>query len=402
MNLNKFFVFSWIVFSLLIVGGALLLISTPNLLINWLLFVCILWFLLINHAAGGKKKELAAVSVQTNKQLETLDSDFEALLEAMNQEFTSQISNTLDELNQLKSLMGNAILTLLTSFKGIEANVREQHLLALQLTSDNWTGKNPAEPSAETVTIKSFLGETETTLNMFVESIIENSKLGMMLVEKMDDIHSEMSQIQQILSEIESISSQTNLLALNAAIEAARAGEYGRGFAVVADEVRKLSTRSAEFSSQIRSLMSDVTKSVRNAEEVIHQVSSKDMNFALNSRKNVSGMLSKIDEINNSMERIANELQLATLQVERDVGTTVTSLQFQDLATQLIEHASSRQDAMQSLLSGITASEFQVSDRQDRIQRWHNKLTEAKALIERTRHNPVKQASIDVGSIELF
>ena len=384
----------------LTVLGTLNLLNFPRLLPFFLLSISLVWFWLLYRATTNKEEVIANSLTDLTRQMDTLESDFDSLLNAMNQEFASQITSTLSELTQLKSLLGDATLSLINSFRGIESIVRQQHQLALQLTTD--MGMESGSQETDSVTIKDFLSETESTLNMFVESIIENSKVGMMLVEKMDDIHHEMDQIQQILNEVEGIASQTNLLALNAAIEAARAGEYGRGFAVVADEVRKLSLRSSEFSSQIRSKMSGVTSSVEKAEEVIHKVASSDMTFALNSRQSVGDMLTKINGINSTMEKVVNELQDATLQVENDVRATVTSLQFQDLATQLIDHASNRQQAMQGILVGISSLENDVSVQVDRIQRWHHKLTEARELIERTRHNPVKQASIDEGSIELF
>ena len=73
----------------------------------------------------------------------------------------------------------------------------------------------------------------------------------MYLVERMDAIQVHIGSA-GLLREIDSISKQTNLLALNAAIEAARRGGGARGFAVVADEVRDLSSRTRQFSQQIR------------------------------------------------------------------------------------------------------------------------------------------------------
>lgn len=348
---------------------------------------------------------------EVEQELTRLVVDFDDLLGAINTEFGVQVTSTLSELEQLRSLLGDATLKLIESFTGLESTTRQQGDLMVQLmrgqaskTEATFDGRDDraSEQLDGQVTFKRFLDDVTATLTVFVENTINNSKLGMELVGRMDEISRKIDNIHQILNEVEGITSQTNLLALNAAIEAARAGEAGRGFAVVADEVRKLSQRSSDFSNEIRNHMSEVVHSVKNAEDVIHAISSKDMTFALESKQNVEEMALKVHSINSTMQQVMQELSAATVEVGNNVQRAVTSLQFQDLATQLIGHSVSRQTAMQGILAGIVAIDQQLPDQSDRLNQWHHKLNEARALIERTRHNPVKQVNVDAGDIELF
>lgn len=340
--------------------------------------------------------------------LAQLGQEFDELLGALNEEFNTQINAAQQELNQLRDLLGDAIGKLITSFTGLESEIRNQHGLVLQLIEQqNQTlGEDNGMPDEEAgknkLVFEQFLTDTTQTLVLFVDLTVENSKLSMELVARMDQINMEMDKIQQILNEVEGIASQTNLLALNAAIEAARAGDAGRGFAVVADEVRKLSLRSSDFSSQIREHMEDAVVAIHQAETVIHGISSKDMNFALQSKRSVETMMGEVKDINTVIQSVLEELDAATGTVEKNVQSAVTTLQFQDLSSQLINHSQQRLHVLQEILSGINNIDKKFIDQGNRIEHWHRKLGEARTLIERTRHNPVKQLNVDAGDIELF
>lgn len=80
--------------------------------------------------------------------------------------------------------------------------------------------------------------------------------------ESMENLTTNIKEIEEMVMIIKAIASQTSLLSLNASIEAARAGEAGRGFSVVAEEIRKLSDSTNESVTKIESMMSTINESV--------------------------------------------------------------------------------------------------------------------------------------------
>ena len=323
----------------------------------------------------------------------------------LSDEFSQQRQVSADEIRQMQNLLRDAIDKLLTSFSGMQASTSKQQELALQLTAQRHGSNADSDLNFE-----HFINETSNTLSLFVESTVETSKAGMELVSMMDDISAEVNKIVGVLGQIEGISKQTNLLALNAAIEAARAGEAGRGFAVVADEVRSLSNRANQFSSEIRGHMDSVHLSVQAAERAINAMASRDMNFALQSKTKVQETMGEIQMLNSKTESTVEELSGIAGEVENNVRIAVTSLQFQDLTTQLLDHINTRIGNMGNMINSIAdipldgdnIGQDTRSECLCRMQRLHESIDQAAELIRQAKHNPVTQNQMDSGDIELF
>ena len=310
-------------------------------------------------------------------------------------EFAAHFAGSNDDLSQIQSLLGDAIGKLLSSFEGMHQLIQAQRDAAVSVSGDG------------DASIQHSLGETSETLKVLVGSIVNNSKIGMELVEKMESVSQQVQGILQVLGEIDSISKQTNLLSLNAAIEAARAGESGRGFAVVADEVRKLSARAEHFSMQIRGNVKQVHAAIVDAEQSINKMASLDMDFALDSKNRLDAIMQRVQQSNQDMSQVIVKQAEISGKVNEVVGSAVTSLQFQDLVNQLLQHSRLRLDSMQEAwrIIGDLAQDEQSgkptsSDDTDRVRRQVVEIfSKANQVSQR---NPVRQEHMQSGDIDLF
>ncbi len=358
----------------------------------------IILLILIGNKGSNEAKTDHTKLERINSELSTLADSFDGMLKILNEEFNNQVTNTQKELTQLQTLLVDAGHKLVGSFTELESNAHLQHKLVLQIT----TQQGDSSSAAEKITFDKFLAETSSTLEMFVDNTVQGHQQGMDLVAKMGHISGQLDKVNTILNEVEGISSQTNLLALNAAIEAARAGESGRGFAVVADEVRKLSLRSADFSTQIRSHMNEVTSAVSQTGGVIQQFSTQNMSFAMQSKTNVESMMGTIQGINHTMVSRGGRAFPFHQRCEKHVNAAITTMQFEDLATQLLNHAGKRMSIIQSLLDGIShvGSDYQAEP--DRLERLRKAIHAVTEMIEKSKHNPVKQINVEAGSVDFF
>jgi len=322
------------------------------------------------------------------------DPEAQALVHALHAEFSALCQTSVAELNQVSTLLAQAIERLIGNFSGINNHVQNQRELSLSIT------RGSSESPDQQVNLHEFIQHTSDTLNLFVENTLHTSKQAMGLVEIMDSISGQVAHMQGILSEIEGIAKQTNLLALNASIEAARAGEAGRGFAVVADEVRNLSLRTNQFSHEIRERMAQVEGSLATAHEAISAVASTDMNFALQSKQTVQDTLNHVETMNARMAQAAEQINHHAREVEGLVNDAVTALQFQDMTSQLIAHTLDRVRTIQEMAMSADEAVKNVGN----AEAFHTARDRVYEALERNRArlNPVKQESMASGEVELF
>ncbi len=320
------------------------------------------------------------------------------LIEDLASETGEQCREGLAELDRVKDLLAQAIGNLLASFSSMNAHVQAQRDHAIAIVESLRGGAG----GEDDVRFAEFVLDTSKTMEAFVDSTVKTSKIAMGLVEAMETINSQVSTVLSILGEIEAISKQTNLLALNAAIEAARAGEAGRGFAVVADEVRNLSLRTNQFSQQIRENMDGVHVSLQRAHDAIHAVAAMDMNFALTSKQRIHHTMTRLEAINLQTAVAAQAIDAHAASVGNEVNSAVTSLQFQDMTSQLIDHARRRIDAVAAMLVSLGDSlpSGRIAAGED-LERARRQLRET-AERARAKLNPVGQERMDSGDVELF
>jgi len=352
-------------------------------------------------------RDQGASEVVQDEEQAQLDAAFHGLVQEMDGCLAGILHQMRDELEQIRTLVSDAVQTLQQSFHGLNQQAGEQQGLVVSLV------ENMAEDQAQEdghISFKAFTEETDKVLRYFVDHVVSISQDSMSMVEQIDDMVQQMDKADHLLADVKVIADQTNLLALNAAIEAARAGESGRGFAVVADEVRKLSQRSDRFSDEIRQVLGGSRQNIDAARATIGKLASKDMNFAIKSKVQVDEMMVQISEMNDSTRNQLGRVSEITGQIDILVGDAVRSLQFEDMVTQLASFTSGHLMRLEQMVQNIDQGLQNLRlDGEGGVAAYVQGLEELRAYIvteeEAARSalkNPVAQGSMSEGEVELF
>jgi methyl-accepting chemotaxis protein len=323
---------AWLILASILISILPLLVD--DIVINWgITQILVLTWILKTYQV---QKQTIAIEHDMAKQVQlqmsqAIDKYVDTIKASTDQEYRQFES----ELLSLKSLFADAVMTMSSSFNNLHSLTSGQSVLVQSIIKDLDVNQ---ENKSTSLNFSQFAEETDKVLRFFIDHILEVCKQSIEMVEVVNNVGEHMTQVSKLLGDVQKIADQTNLLALNAAIEAARAGEAGRGFAVVADEVRNLSRNSDKFSEEIKKVVKAAEKNIEDAREMIEIMASKDMNIAISSKEKIDEMMKNISQINDKVSVNVAEVSKYTGKIEVSVCDAVRSLQFEDMARQLIEY----------------------------------------------------------------
>lgn len=182
-------------------------------------------------------------------------------------------------------------------------------------------GDNAADMHKASENAMSILAELEKINQKTMEAIH-------IIGEQTQKTNESVAKIKVATDMISEIAEETTLLSLNASIEAARAGEQGRGFAVVANQIQKLAEQSADATTQITEVISEL---VNDAQESVQT-------------------MDEVKEVMNQQSENVSQTEKAFKNVEKGIAESIESVEkITDKTRKLDEARAGVVDVVQSL-----------------------------------------------------
>jgi len=320
-------------------------------------------------------------------------------LEDVRSAMVDELGHATRELHQALDLLRDAVQELGGGFDGLSRKTGMQQSLLKQIIDAQNGG----------VSVQDFAARTGDLLEHFVGMVVQMSRESLRIVYRIDGMAKEMDAVFGLLKNVNTIAEETNLLALNASIEAARAGEAGRGFAVVAGEIRNLASHSNQFNDQIGSHVERARAAMEQLRGLVGTMASQDLNVALSAKGGIDAMMSHVTESDARTSAVADQVVEINRGLGSDVSTTIRSLQFEDILSQLINQTRVRLVELQDVIADSTrdiqalaCGDVAAEALAERAEQVRSRLAIQREKARLRSRGPALQSSMDAGEIELF
>ncbi|HEY0665211.1 MAG TPA: hypothetical protein VGD24_04015 [Gallionella sp.] len=216
------------------------------------------------------------------------------------------------------------------------------------------------------------------------ESSAFHVQLGNEIAEQLSSAHTELGNTQAILSDA--------------------IGKLVSNFILISDGVRDLSGHTNEFSKQLREVVEKVNYSLAEAERAVSKLGADDGAAVMESNRHVRSIMAELAAFNEAVASNAVDLNLISTNVEQNVLVVISTLQFQDMSSQLIEHARMRMSALQEVANemGKGGSSKDQKEYLERIAAYNRLLDKHVVSLDKQKANPVAQKDFGTGDVELF
>jgi methyl-accepting chemotaxis protein len=208
--------------------------------------------------------------------------------------------------------------------QGVVEQVYEEstQLSASSLSLAEGAGRQAAGVEETGASIEQLLGQTQannesarqaSALSKGMQQVVQEGGAQMAnMLQAMQEMEGQSSEVMKIIKNINDIAFQTNLLALNAAVEAARAGEAGAGFGVVADEIRRLAHNVATSAKETGEIIQNNIEKVKQSSELCESL---DKAFV-----EIHQGIAKVDEEVQNIAQASDEQVIGIRQVSAAMG----------------------------------------------------------------------------------